>query len=267
MIGSATNSFTTSPTSSRYKRQIAFTGLGQAGQQRLSASSAIIVGVGGLGSWASQLLARAGIGRLRLVDDDRVELVNLHRQAYYTEPDAAAGVPKVQAAAKTIGRINSSVTVEPVTARLTADNVASLADGCGVILDGTDNFATRFVINDYGVRHGKPWIFAGVIAAEGQVMTILPGLSCCLRCLHDDVEPPGMTSQPPQADPTAREVGVLGPAVATIAAIQASEALKLLTGQSALASPYLLKLNLWTNTIQRLTPKPRPDCPCCGRRA
>ena len=271
-----TDSMKKTSDSSRYDRQTVFSGLGVEGQRHLSSSSALIVGVGGLGSWSSQLLARAGVGRLRLVDDDRVELVNLHRQAYYTEADAAAGVAKVRAAAAAIGRINSHVAAEPVTARLTADNIASLAAGCDVILDGTDNFVTRFVINDYCVRHDKPWIFTGVLAAEGQVMTILPGQSCCLRCLHDDPTQANTPTQPAvaaqagtpsPADPTCREVGVIGPAVATLAAIQAGEALKLLTEQPHLASPHLLKINLWTNSIQRITlPPPRPDCPACGRK-
>jgi len=259
MTEPTTTSTTHSGESSRYDRQTVFAGLGVDGQRRLAAGAVLVVGVGGLGSWASQLLARAGVGRLRLVDDDRVELVNLHRQAFYTEADAADGVTKVAAAEEAIGRMNSRVTVEPVSARLTAENVAALADGCDVVLDGTDNFATRFVINEHCVRHGRPWIFAGVLAAEGQVMTILPGQSCCLRCLHDDPAPPS------PADPTCRDVGVIGPAVATIAAIQAAEALKLLTGQPNLACPHLLKLNLWTNSIQRITlPPPLADCPCCG---
>ena len=258
---------------SRYDRQTVFPGLGVEGQQRLSSSTALVVGVGGLGSWASQLLARAGVGRLRLVDDDRVELVNLHRQAYYTEADAEAGVPKVRAAAEAIGRINSHVRVEALIERLTEDNIAALAAGCDIILDGTDNFATRFVINDYCVRQGVPWIFAGVLEAQGQVMTILPGRSCCLRCLHDDptqasVTAPAGTPTASSADPTCREVGVIGPAVATLAAIQASEALKLLAGRHDLANPHLLTLNLWTNTLRQLNMR-RPThnhCPCCGTR-
>ncbi|MCL2700825.1 MAG: HesA/MoeB/ThiF family protein [Phycisphaerae bacterium] len=263
---------TTPPFVARYDRQIAFAGLGEAGQQRLSAGTVLVVGVGGLGSWSSQLLARAGVGRLRLVDDDRVELVNLHRQAYYTEADAAAGVHKARAAAAAIGRINSHVAVEPVIERLTADNIASLAAGCDLILDGTDNFPTRFVINDFCVRQGLPWIFAGVLEAEGHVMTVRPGLSCCLRCLHD--EPAALENSSasqagmsPPADPTCREVGVIGPAVAAVAAIQAAQALKLLADPNGPVDTHLFKINLWNNAIQQLDMKPpSPNhCPCCGQ--
>ena len=245
---------------SRYQRQIVFPGLGAEGQRRLASASVLVVGVGGLGSWSSQLLARAGVGRMRLVDDDKVELMNLHRQTFYTETDAEQGRSKAYAASAAIAKINTQVQAEAVQTRLTAKNIDELARDVDMVLDGTDNFLTRFVINDYCVKEGKPWVFAGVVAAEGQVMTILPGQTRCMRCVHDEPVPPCV-------DPNCRWAGVVGPAVATVAAIQAAEAMKILAGRTDLASRHMLKINLWDNTVQRLgmqLPDGENDCPCCG---
>ncbi|HUT58187.1 MAG TPA: HesA/MoeB/ThiF family protein [Phycisphaerae bacterium] len=243
----------------RYQRQTAFAHLGVAGQKRLAGSTALIVGVGGLGSRTAELLARAGVGRLRLVDADRVELVNLHRQGLYDESHAAAGKLKVEAAAERLKRINSGVEIESVAQRVDAGNIAALADGAGLILDGTDDFATRFLINDYCVRAGVPWVLAGVVRCEAQTMTIVPGRTACLRCVLD--APP-----PREIDPRCNTVGVLGPAVAAVAAIQANEAIKVLAGRLEAVSPYLLKLDLWTNTVQRIdtaAAREQVDCVCC----
>ncbi|MCJ7543860.1 MAG: HesA/MoeB/ThiF family protein [Phycisphaerae bacterium] len=243
----------------RFQRQIAFAPLGLEGQKRLAEARVLIVGVGGLGSWSAELLARAGVGMIRLVDDDRVDLANLHRQGLYDESDAAAARPKVQAAAARIGRISSRCRVEPIVARADHGSITALADGVDLILDGTDNFATRFVLNDYCVRADLPWIFAGVVAAEGQVLAIPPGGRPCLRCIYD--QPP-----PPCADPSCRAAGVLGPAVAALAALQAAEAIKVLSGHGDQISPYLTKLDLWTNTLQRVDAAraaAAADCPCC----
>ena len=198
---------------------------------------------------------------LHLVDDDQVELLNIHRQSLYDESDASAARPKALAAARRIRQINSQVQVEPVIERLTAANVAHLADGMKLILDGTDNFTTRFLLNDYCVRYSLPWVFAGVVGAEGQVMAILPGRTPCLRCLYD-------TPAPPCMDPTCRAAGVLGPAAATIASLQAMEAIKILAGHADRVSPYLLKLDLWTNQFQRIETSSAAavDCSCCKRR-
>ncbi len=249
--------------SRRYTRQIQFEGLGPAGQRRLAAARALIVGVGGLGSWSAELLARSGVGFLRLVDDDRVDLTNLHRQALYDTDDARSKTPKVRAAASHLVRINPAVTVESVQERLSNANVDTLAGDVDVIVDGTDNFAARFVLNDYAILANKCWVFAGVVGAEAQVMTIVPGQTACLRCIFD--APP-----PPCIEPTCRTTGVLPPAVAAIASIQAMEAVKILAGHRELVSPYLLKLDLWTNALQRIdTTRSAADtlCPCCrGRR-
>ena len=248
------------PGLARFARQVVFPPLGADGQRALGEAAALIVGVGGLGSWAAELLARAGVGRLRLVDDDRDELTNIHRQAMYDEDDAAAARPKVIAAARRLAQINSGVAVEPVDARLDRGNIAELARGMGVIIDGTDNFAARFLVNDYAVKHAAPWVFAGVVGCEAQTMTVIPPRTACLRCVLD-------TPPPPCTEPTCRSVGVLGPAVAAIAAIQASEAIKILSGRGQTVSPHLLKIDLWTNAIQRIDAAiPQPDCPCCGHR-
>lgn len=246
----------------RYHRQVTFAGLGAEGQRRLLGARVLIVGAGGLGTWTAELLARAGVGGIRLVDPDRVELANLHRQGLYDESAAARGRLKVEAAAERLRRINAGVRVEPVATRADAGNIARLADGAHVILDGTDNFATRFVLNDYAVKANLPWVFAGVVAAEGQVMAVVPGRTPCLRCVYD--EPP-----PPRAETTCRAAGVLGPAVAAISAIQTMEAVKILAGSADAVSPYLMKLDFWANTLQRVDVAracATTDCECCKKR-
>lgn len=229
----------------RYRRQVAFEGLGLSGQRALMGGVALVVGVGGLGACLAELLARAGVGSLRLIDDDRVDLTNIHRQVMYDEADAADRTPKALAAAAHLARINASVAVEPIVARLDKGNIAELARGVDVILDGTDSFPTRFILNDYSVREGVPWVFAGVVGAEAQTMTIVPGQTACLRCVYD--RPP-----PPCVDPTCRSAGVLAPAVTAVASIQAMEAMKILAGRRDRVSPYLLKLDLWANRVQRV---------------
>ena len=246
----------------RYDRQIAFAPLGRTGQRRLREGSALIIGVGGLGCVTAELLARAGVGRLRLVDDDVVHLENLHRQVLYDEGDAAAGAPKAEAAMRRLHEINSDVCVEAVVARLDADNAEDLARGLDVIIDGTDNFATRFIINDLAVRDGAPWIFAGGVGGEAQTMTIVPGRSPCLRCVFDS--PP-----PTCVDPNCRTGGIIGPTVVAVAAMQSAEAMKILSGRAEDASTFLTKFDLWGNTIQRIDIAEAcrdVDCPCCKLR-
>jgi adenylyltransferase/sulfurtransferase len=241
---------------------MAFPPLGLAGQRALTSGKALIVGVGGLGSWAAELLARAGVGFLRLVDNDKVDFTNIHRQGLYGEADAAARKPKALAAAERLKQVNADVAVEPVVARLDKNNIYSLTDGVGVILDGTDNFATRFLLNDYAVKFSRPWVFAGVVGAEAQTMTIVPGQTPCLRCVLE--APP-----PPCVDPSCQAAGVIGPAVAMIAAVQAAEAIKILIGKSDLVSPYVTKIDLWNNTVQRIDASAScrdVDCTCCKRK-
>lgn len=246
----------------RYRRQELFEPLGLAGQEKLSAAKALIVGVGGLGSWLGELLARAGVGTLRLVDDDVVDWTNLARQAMYDETDAKNATRKVHAARSQLARINSSVKIEALPEKVTAANIAELASDVDIILDGTDDWATRFVINDYAVRAGRPWIFAGVVQAEGQVMPYLPGRTACLRCIFES-PPPAETEKSCKASVR----GVLGPAVAAIAAIEAVEAIKILAGKADDVNMHLTKLELWTGRHRRInSDRPNPHCPCCSGR-
>jgi len=243
----------------RYHRQTVFRALGLEGQRRLAAGRALIVGMGGLGTWLAELLARAGVGFLRIVDDDHVDLTNIHRQSLYDESDAAAARSKVIAAAERLAAVNSDVNIEPVAKRVDHVSIARLADDMDVLLDGTDNFATRYLINDYAVKTHRPWVFAGAVGAKAQTMTIVPGRTACLRCVLP-APPPACT------EPTCRSAGVLGPAVAAVAAFQAGEAIKILAGHIEAISPYLLKFDMWANSVQRLDAiaARRSDCACCG---
>lgn len=243
------------PDGSRYVRQTGFVPFGLEGQQSLVNSSALIVGVGGLGSWAAELLVRAGVGRIRLVDNDRVELANIHRQSLYTEADAEARSLKIASAAQRLSRINSGVEVETVCARLDRLTAERLMQDMDVIVDGMDNFESRFIVNDWAVKMSKPWIFAGVLGMSAQVMTIVPGKTPCLRCLMD--APPA-----PEGDGAPRPV--LGMTVAMTAAFEASEAMKVLSGHLDRVNRGLLVFDLWENTIRQIdVSTPRADCPCC----
>lgn len=245
---------------SRFARQIVFAPLGPAGQAALARGRVMIIGVGGLGSWVAELLVRAGVGFVRLVDGDKIDITNIHRQGLYDEADAQAHTPKVAAAARRLGQLNSAVRIEPVAERIDAKNIARLAENVQVIVDGTDNFAARFLINDYCVRAALPWVFAGVVRSEAQTAAILPGRTPCLRCFLP--EPP-----PVCQDQTCNAAGVMGMAVAAVASFQAMETVKILTGHLEAVSPYLLKFDLWTNEFQRLrlTDQRNPACPCCGQ--
>ncbi len=223
---------------SRYDRQERFAPLGSAGQAKLRAARVLIVGVGALGSVTAELLARAGVGHLRLVDRDTVELSNLQRQALYTESDAAAGLAKVQAAANHLAGINSEVTVEPLALDVTSGNLLALVDDIDLILDGTDNFETRFLLNDVALEKRLPWVHAGCVGAAGQVFTFWPGKTICLRCLVPQSPAAGTTA-------TCDTAGVLGPATHLVAATQAVEALRaLVLGPAAIRST-VLTLDAW----------------------
>jgi molybdopterin-synthase adenylyltransferase len=248
--------------SSRYDRQMRFAPLGEAGQRRLGEGRALVCGCGALGSVIAETLIRSGVGFTRIVDRDFLELNNLQRQVLYDEQDVADGLPKAIAAANKLRQINSEVVVEPVVADLTHNNIAALADDVDVIVDGTDNFATRFLINDFAVKHGKPWIYGGCIGAEGQSMTILPGETACLACLMADMPPPGTT-------PTCDTAGVLAPIVNVVASIEAAEALKILTGNRAATSRRLTIVDLWDCQMRRVDLsqlRESGDCVVCKRR-
>ncbi|QDS98082.1 ThiF family adenylyltransferase [Adhaeretor mobilis] len=240
----------------RYRRQVNFSPLGEAGQQRLAESTVLVCGCGALGSVAAELLVRAGVGRVRIVDRDFLELDNLHRQVLYTEADVDANLPKAIAAAQHLRQINSSVSIEPYVADVTTENIATLADGCDAIVDGTDNFETRYLLNDYAVSTGTPWVFGGCVGAEGQTMAILPGETACLSCLLP--EPP-----PAELQPTCDTAGVLNPIVHTIAAWEAMEALKILSGNVAAVSCRLAVVDLWNNQIRSVGIARREESPKC----
>ncbi len=248
----------------RYLRQINFSAFGTAGQQRLMQSRVLVIGAGGLGSWASELLVRAGVGQLTLCDDDSVELSNLHRQSLYDQTQAAAHPLKVIAAAERLKAINSDCRIIPFAERIDRLTIGRAAQGADAIVDGTDNFQSRYLINDYAVKHAIPWVSAGVMEAQGQVMTLIPGKTPCLRCILPT--PPSCCGDDVNA---CSQAGVLGPAVATLSAMQAAEALKLLSGNADKANPYLTKIDLWNNTIQRIDLSklyPAVPCRCCGQR-
>src|SRR5687768_14401076 len=208
----------------RYERQMRYPPLGDAGQRKLANSRVLVCGVGALGSMIANTLVRAGVGFVRIVDRDFVELNNLQRQVLFDESDVAEGLPKAIAAANKLRAINSDVVVEPVVADVTHTNIDALAGDVDVIVDGTDNFATRFLVNDFAVKHGTSWVYGGCIGAEGQTMTILPGETPCLACFMAEAPPPGTT-------PTCDTAGILGPIVNVVASIEAAEALKILSGR------------------------------------
>ena len=221
----------------KYSRQILFAGLGEQGQERLLASSAVVVGCGAIGAAAANLLVRAGVGRIRIIDRDFVEPSNLQRQTLFDEADARDALPKAVAAERKLRSINSSVSVEGIVADVNPHNAEELLAGFDVILDGTDNFETRFLVNDFAVKSGQPWIYAAAVASYGLTMTIRPGLTPCLACLLPaDRRGQGL-------EETCDTIGVLGPIVNLIASLEVAEAMKLLAGRESdlHASPHLLR--------------------------
>jgi len=245
----------------RYARQVLFRGLGAAGQERLAAAHAVLVGCGALGSHVADLLVRAGVGTLTIVDRDFVEISNLHRQTLFDEADVAQGLPKAVAAARHLQAINPLVRIDPQPVHLDAGNIEGLAAGAGILLDGTDNFETRFVVNDYALKRGVPWVYAACVGSYGLTMTVLPGETPCLRCLVRAQPPPGSVE-------TCDTAGVIGPVAAVIASIEATEAMKILSGAAAAASRDLFAIDLWDNTTQRMRLDRDPiaaGCPACER--
>jgi adenylyltransferase/sulfurtransferase len=243
----------------RYVRQARFAPLGEAGQRRLMQGRALVCGCGALGSVAANALVRAGVGHVRIVDRDFVELSNLQRQMLFDEQDVAAGLPKAVAATEKLRKINSQVEIEPIVADLDHRNAEAICEGVDVIVDGSDNFETRFLVNDVAVKNGIAWIYGGALGAEGQTMTILPGETPCLRCLIPECPSPGSM-------PTCDTVGILGPIVEAIAAIEALEALKILSGNRAQVSRQLTVIDLWENRLRQINVaelREQTDCPTC----
>lgn len=246
------------PAESRYSRQIRFDRIGPGGQQRIRDGRVAIVGCGALGSFQADALARAGVGMLRLIDRDFVELSNLQRQFLFDESDAREGLPKAAAAARRLARVNSEVALEPVIADLTPANALELLQGIDLILDGTDNFETRYLINDVSVRESVPWIYGAAVGSYGLKMAILPGLGACLRCIYAEY---------PANQATCDTAGVLGAVTATIAALQVADAVKLLVEGADRVTPRLTTVDVWSGEIRQIDPPSRdPHCPCCAAR-
>ena len=240
----------------RYSRQILFPGIGERGQELLLQSHAVVVGCGALGSFHAAALARAGVGTITIIDRDYIEESNLHRQWLFEEADAAEGLPKAAAAARRLSRINSSVRVRPLVADLTPSNVEELLGGAGVILDGTDNFEARFLINDFAVSRGLPWIYGAAVGSYGIAMPVIPGRTACLRCVYPT--PPG------GVQPTCETAGVLNVIVSAVASVQVADALKILCGGELRAR--ITTLDVWNGGIRQVDAPPRdPECPCCAR--
>ena len=247
----------------RYVRQMRYPPIGEAGQRNLQQGRALICGCGALGSVIANTLARAGVGFLRLVDRDFLEISNLQRQVLYDEEDVAAGLPKAIAAQNKLQRINSQIEIEAVVADLDHANIASLTRDVQIILDGTDNFETRFLLNDASLKFQIPWVYGGCIGDDGQTMTIVPGRSACLRCLHPEPPPPGAT-------PTCDSAGILAPIINVIASIQANEAIKILSGNVHAVNPTLMVYELWDNRVRQIgldsLRAQSADCPTCTGR-
>jgi molybdopterin/thiamine biosynthesis adenylyltransferase len=249
-------------TDDRYSRQVLFPGIGAAGQERLRQSSVAIVGCGATGSAAASLLARAGIGKLIIVDRDYVEFSNLQRQSLFDEKDASESLPKALAAARKIKTFNSDVQVVAFANDLTPENL-ELLEGADLVLDGTDNFETRFLINDHCVSRNLPWIYCAAVGSYGATMNVLPGKTSCLACLFPEA-PHGMHE-------TCETAGVLGSVIELVASIAATEAMKMLLGEINDASSRLrrtlLSWDVWKNQHSEVTAdKPRPGCRCCDAR-
>jgi adenylyltransferase/sulfurtransferase len=244
----------------RYIRQEILGVVRPEGQEKLAGAHVALIGAGALGSTIADLLVRAGIGTLTLIDRDYVELHNLQRQALYTEADVQNHVPKAMAAAERLASINSTVEIRPVVADVNSLSIEQLTAEADFLVDGTDNFETRYLINDLAVKTGRPWIYGGVIATYGMTMTIIPGETACLRCVFPDAPDAGSA-------PTCDTAGVFGPAVHVVSSLEASEAIKLALGRTDAVNRSLISLDVWSMELQRIpVGGPRPDCPTCQGR-
>src|SRR3954453_17896511 len=250
---------TTTPSLDRYSRQMRFGGIGEAGQIKLAKSRVTLCGCGALGTVLANALVRAGVGHLRLVDRDFIETHNLQRQVLFDEHDVAENLPKAEAAARKLGAINSGVHVEPVVTDIDRTNILDLVHDADLILDGTDNFEIRYLINDAAVKRRKPWVYGGTIGSHVQTMTILSGETPCLRCVFEAAPAPGEGG-------TCETAGVLSPIVNIVASFQVAEAIKILTGNRDKVNRDLLYFDVWENTQRRIRIAPllgKVDCPCC----
>lgn len=259
----------------RYHRQMLLPGFGESGQKKLLDSTALIMGCGALGSVAADMLARAGVGHLKIVDRDSIELTNLQRQVLFDERDVAQAIPKAEAAKRKIALSNSQVEVTAIVDDLNHDNIERYADGADILVDGLDNFETRYLANDCAVKHGIPYAYGGAVSTVGMAYTILPHTpqgdawyekleegsraTPCFRCIFEEAPPPGENL-------TCDTVGVIGPVVSIIANFQVAEALKILSGNVGRVNPAMLSIDLWANTITQLRVArtwDEGDCRCC----
>lgn len=241
----------------RYSRQTLFTPIGKAGQERLGAASVAILGCGALGTGLANYLCRAGIGRLLLADRDYIELHNLQRQILFDEEDIAQHLPKAVAAVQRLRKVNSEIRLEPLVEDINADGIESLVREVDIVLDATDNFETRYLLNDACIKHNRPWIYSGVIASYGVTMNILPNETPCLRCVFPEMPLPGTSA-------TCDTAGVLNGIVAAITGVAATETLKILLNSEKI-SQEMFWMDLWENTSERIGLPRDPNCPTCGQ--
>ncbi|HEX8736430.1 MAG TPA: ThiF family adenylyltransferase [Pyrinomonadaceae bacterium] len=244
----------------RYSRQILFSEIGKEGQEKLLNSRVLLVGCGALGASHAEILARAGVGFLRIVDRDFVELTNLQRQTLYSEADAKERLPKAIAARKRIREINSEIETEAIVADVNYSNIENFVKDCDLVLDGTDNFQIRYLINDACVKLKKIWIYGAAVSAYGATMTVIPRKTPCLRCIFEEM--PGAGSAP-----TCDTAGVIQPIITSVSAIQTTEALKILTGNLESLHKSLIQIDVWQNDWRKIKlGKPNADCKTCGQR-
>jgi len=241
----------------RYSRQELFAGIGTQGQERIRAARVAVVGCGALGSALAEMMVRAGAGTVTVIDRDYVEESNLQRQSLFDESDVARGMPKAAAAAGRLSALNSDVAVRGVVADLAVDNAGELLAGHTLVLDGTDNFETRFLVNDVCIRDGIDWVYGACVGAYGLALAVRPHVSPCLRCVLEEMPPPG-------SSPTCDTAGVIAPIVHVVAGIQAAEGLKLLTGRTDSLLPGIVTIDVWQGTFEVMDLREKkPWCPAC----
>jgi molybdopterin-synthase adenylyltransferase len=244
----------------RYSRQILFGQIGKIGQEKLINSRILLVGCGALGASHAEMLARAGVGKIRAVDRDFVEFSNLQRQTLYSESDAKERLPKAIACKNRLEKINSEVKVEAIVADVNYSNIEKLVENCDLVIDGTDNFQVRYLVNDACVKHKKTWIYGAAVSSYGVSMTIIPNETPCLRCVFEEIPSAG-------SSPTCDTAGVIMPIISTISAVQVTEALKVLTGKFDKLHRSLMQFDVWENDFRKIKlGQPNEDCVCCGKR-
>ena len=247
------------PVPQRYSRQVLFNGIGEEGQARIIKSRVAVVGCGALGALQASFLARAGVGTLRIIDRDFVEESNLQRQILFDEQDVREMLPKAAAAEKKLRGINSLVNVEGIVDEVNASTVDRLLGGFDLIMDASDNFDVRFLVNEYAVKNNVPWIYGACVGSYGLTFPIIPGESACLRCVFESAPPPGVS-------PSCDTAGVIGPIVGAIVSIQVAEAMKILSGARGRVRKKITTIDMWENRYDSIDlPQPFADCACCGR--